>query len=128
MIVFYRANDSCLLLIIKCQRYLVISLKGIQKAHPMMTYRRIYQLIYPRNRERVFRTSPIEICKVHTHAPLSYFLFHHYSVSQPLRIKHLFNSPCLLKFSYFTLTASTCSLDERRGGCLFGVMDGLTFR
>ena len=68
-----------------------------------MTYPRIYQLIYPRHRKRVFRTSPIEIRKVHTHAPLSYFLFHHYSVSQPLRIKHLFNSPCLLKFGYFIL-------------------------
>ena len=83
----------------------MISLKGIQKAHSRMTYRRIYQLIYPRHRERFFRTSTIEICKVHTHAPLSYFLFPHYSVSQSLTIKHLSNSLCLLKFGYFTLNS-----------------------
>ena len=65
-----------------------------------MTYRRIYQLIYLRPRERVFRTSLIEICKVHTHAPLSCFLFHHYCISQLLRIKHLFDSPCLLEYCY----------------------------
>ena len=81
----------------------MVSLTGIQKAHPRMTYRHIYQLIYPRHRERVFRTSLIEIYKVHTHAPLSCFLFHHYCISQPLRIKHLFDSPCLLEFCYLIL-------------------------
>ena len=63
-----------------------------------MTYRRIHQLIYPRHKERVIGTSLIKICKVHTHMPLSCFLFHHYCVSQPLRIKHIFDSPCLLEF------------------------------
>ena len=81
----------------------MVSLKGIQKAHPRMTYHRIHQLIYPRHRERVLGTSLIEICKVHTHTSFSYFLFHHYCVSQPLRIKHLFESPCLLEFCYLIL-------------------------
>ena len=79
------------------------SLKGIQKTHPRMTYCRIYQLIYSRHRERVFRTNLIEIYKVHTHVPLSCFLFHHYCISQPLKIKHLFDSPCLLEFCYLIL-------------------------
>ena len=68
-----------------------------------MTYRRIHQLIYPRHRERVFGTSLIKICKVHTHTLFSCFLFHHYCVSQPLRIKYLFESPCLLEFCYLIL-------------------------
>ena len=78
----------------------MVSLKSIQKAHPKMTYRRIHQLIYLRHKERFFGASLIKICKVHTHAPFSCFLFHHYYVSQPLRIKYLFDSPCLLEFCY----------------------------
>ena len=87
----------------------MISLKDIQKAHPRITYHRIHQLIYLRHRERVFRTSLIKICKVHTHAPLSHFLFHHHCISQPLEIKHLFDSPCLLEFCYLIFN-SLCML------------------
>ena len=65
-----------------------------------MIYCHIHQLIYPRYRERVFGTSLIEICKVHIHAPFPSFLFHHHCISQLLRIKHLFDSPCLLEFCY----------------------------
>ena len=103
VIISHRSNKNCLFMVIQCHGYLVISLKGIQKAHPRMAYHRIYQLVYPRHRERIFRTSPVKICKVHTHSPFSCFLFYHYSVSQPLRVKHLFNSFCLLKFGHFTL-------------------------
>ena len=81
----------------------MVSLKGVRKAHPRMTYRRIHQLIYLRHKERVHGTSLIEICKVHTHTPFSCFLFHHYGVSQPLRIKYLFDSPYLLEFCYLIL-------------------------
>ena len=78
----------------------MVSLKGIQKTHPRMTYRCIHQLVYPRHRERVFGTSLIEICEIHTHAPLPSLLLHHHRVSQPLRVKNLFNSPCLFELCY----------------------------
>ena len=81
----------------------MISLKGIQKAHPRMTYRRIYQLIYPKHRKRVFRASLVKICKINTHTPFSCLLFHHYCIGQPLKIKNLFDSPCLLEFCYLIL-------------------------
>ena len=67
-----------------------------------MAYHRIYQLVYLRHRKKVFRTSPVKICKVHTHSPFSCLLFHYYGIRQSLRIKHLFNSPCLFKFGYLT--------------------------
>ena len=103
MIISHRSNKSCFFLVIQCQGYLVISLKGIQKAHLKMAYRCIYQLVYSRHRERVFRTSPVKICKVHTHSPFFCLLFHYHGIRQSLRVKHLFNSPCLLKFGHFTL-------------------------
>ena len=78
-----------------------------------MTYHRIYQLIYPRHRERVFETSLIEICKVDTHVPLPRFLLHHHCISQPLRIKHLFDSPCLLEFCYLIFDSFCMLLDGR---------------
>ena len=52
-----------------------------------MTYRHVHQLIYPS------------------------FLFHHHYISQPLRIKHLFDSPCLLEFCYLIFD-SLCMLLE----------------
>ena len=80
VIVSSGSNKSCLFLIVQCQWYLVISLKGIQETHPRMAYRCIYQLIYSRHRERVFGTSLIEICEV-THTPFPNFLFHYHRIS-----------------------------------------------
>ena len=77
MIVSSGSNKSCLFLIVQGQWYLVISLKGIQETHPRMAYRCINQLIYLRHRKRVFGTSLIKICEVHTHMPFPSFLFHY---------------------------------------------------
>ena len=128
MIISHRSNKSCFSLIICCQRYLMISLEGIQKAHSRMAYRCIHQLVYLSHREWVFRTSPVEICKVHTHPPFSCLLFHYHGIHQPLRVKYLFYSPCLFKFGYFTLDSLYMFLRGRRGGCLLGVTDRFTFK
>ena len=100
VIVPYRSNKGCLLLIIHSQGYLVVSLKGIQKAHLRMTYSGIHQLVDPRHGEMVFRTCSVQICEVHTYPSLSFFLLHHHSIGQPFRVKHFFNCPSLLKFHH----------------------------
>ena len=46
MVVPDRGNKSSLLLIVQGQRYLLITLEGIQKAHPRMADSGIYQLVY----------------------------------------------------------------------------------
>ena len=66
-----------------------------------MTYRRIHQLIYLRHRERIFGTGLIKIREIHTHTLFPSFLFHHYYVSQPLRIKFLLYGSGLFKLEYF---------------------------
>ena len=68
----------------------------------------------------VFCTDLIQICEVHTHSQLPIFLLHHYSIGQPLRVKHFFNSPSLLKFYHLVFDASEWSLDEHRDGCFLG--------
>ena len=81
VIVSNKSNKNCLFLIVQCQWYVMISLKGIQETHLMIAYRCIYQLIYSRHKERVFRTSLIEVFEVHTHTPFPSFLFHHHRIS-----------------------------------------------
>ena len=46
MVVLDRGNKSSLLLIVQGQRYLMITLEGIQKAHSRMADSGIYQLVY----------------------------------------------------------------------------------
>ena len=46
MVVPNRGDKSSLLLIVRGQWYLVISLEGIQKTHPRMTHGCIHQLVY----------------------------------------------------------------------------------
>ena len=57
MVVPDRCNKSSLLLIVQSQRYLVITLKGIQKAHPRMANSGIYQLVYLGYRKWIFGAS-----------------------------------------------------------------------
>ena len=101
----------------------MVSLKGIQKTHLRITYSCIHQLVYSRHRERVFGTSLIEICEIYTHTPLPSLLLHHHRVSQPLRVKHLFNSPCLFKFCYLIFD-SLCMLLGRTPRWLSFQSDG----
>ena len=54
MIVPDRGNKSSL---VQGQRYLMITLKGIQKAHPRMADSGIYQLVYFGHRKWIFGTS-----------------------------------------------------------------------
>ena len=51
MVVPDSGNKSSLLLIVQGQRYLMITLEGIQKAHPMMADSGIYQLVYFEHRK-----------------------------------------------------------------------------
>ena len=46
MVVPDKGNKSSLLLIVQGQRYLMITLEGIQKVHPRMADSGIYQLVY----------------------------------------------------------------------------------
>ena len=54
MIVSNESDKSGLFLVVYNQWYLMISLKGVQKAHLRMARGCIYQLIYPRHREQIF--------------------------------------------------------------------------
>ena len=65
-----------------------------------MAYCCIYQLVYPRQRERIFWTGFVQVCEIYTHLPLPIFLFHYHGVGQPLEVVHFLNSPYLLKLPY----------------------------
>ena len=54
MVVPDRGNKSNLLLIVQGQRYLMITLEGIQETHPRMIDSGIYQLVYLGHREWIF--------------------------------------------------------------------------
>ena len=75
MVVSNGSDKSCLFLVVSGQWYLMISLKDIQEAHPRMAYGCIYQLIYPRHRERIFWVGFIQIREVYEtrHFPLFFF-------------------------------------------------------
>ena len=57
MVVPNGGNKSSLLLIVQGQRYLTITLEGIQKAHPRMANSGIYQLVYLGHREWILGAS-----------------------------------------------------------------------
>ena len=103
MVILNRSNKSCPLLIIQSQKYLVVPLKSIQKAHLKMTYSGIHQLVYLRHGGRIFWAGLVWICEVHTYPPLSIFLLHNHSIDQPFRVEHFFNSPNLLKLVHLLL-------------------------
>ena len=54
MVVPDRGNKSNLLPIVQGQRYLMITLEGIQETHPRMIDSGIYQLVYLGHREWIF--------------------------------------------------------------------------
>ena len=81
----------------------MVPLEGIQKAHPMMTYSDIHQLIYLRHRERILGASFVQICEIYTYSPFFTFLLYYHRVGQPVRVKHLLHSPSLLKFDHLIL-------------------------
>ena len=54
MVVPDRGNKSSLLLIVQGQRYLMITLEGIQETHPRMADNGIYQLAYLGHRKWIF--------------------------------------------------------------------------
>ena len=60
----------------------------------------IYQLIYPRHRERIFWVGFIQIHEIYTNSPLFVLLLYHHSIAQPFRVKNLLDSPCLLKLHH----------------------------
>ena len=53
MVVSNRSDKSCLFLVVCGQWYLMVSLKVIQESHPGVACGWVYQLIYPRHRERI---------------------------------------------------------------------------
>ena len=81
----------------------MVPLKGIQKAHPRMAHSCVHQLVNLRHWERVLWAGFVQVCKIYTYAPLPRILLYHYGVSQPFRVKNLFNSPSLLKFHHLVL-------------------------
>ena len=65
-----------------------------------MVYCCIYQLVYLRQRERIFWIGFVQVCEIYTHSPFSIFLFYHHGVGQPFGVEHFLNSPCLLKLPH----------------------------
>ena len=57
MVVPDKGNKSGFLLIVQSQRYLVITLEGIQQAHLRMANSGIYQLVYLRHKEWILGAS-----------------------------------------------------------------------
>ena len=57
MVVPDGGNKSSLLLIVHGQRYLMITLEGIQETHPRMADSGIYQLVYLRYRKWILGAS-----------------------------------------------------------------------
>ena len=98
MIIPCECNEGSLLLITSSQGYLVVSLKSIQEAHLRMARGCIYQLIYPRQGERILWANLIYVHEVYTHLPFPTFLLHHHRVGQPLGVKHFLYGSSLLKF------------------------------
>ena len=80
VIISNRSNEGCLLLIVQCQRYLMIALESIQETHLTMADRSVYQLIYLGHREWIFRVSLIQIREINAHSPLPTFFLYHYRV------------------------------------------------
>jgi len=52
-------DECCLFLILRCQGNLMIPLKGVQKAHPRVSVRGIYQLVDLQHKERIFQACPV---------------------------------------------------------------------
>ena len=57
MVVPDRGNKSSLFLIVQDQRYLMITLEGIQEAHPRIADSGIYQLVYLEYRKWILGAS-----------------------------------------------------------------------
>ena len=57
MVVPDRGNKSSLLLIVQGQKYLMITLEGIQEAHPRMANSGIYHLVYLGHRKWILGES-----------------------------------------------------------------------
>ena len=68
-----------------------------------MTHSCIHQLVNLRHRERVLWVGFVQVCKIYTYTPLPHLLLYHYGISQPFRVKNLFNSLSLLKFHHLVL-------------------------
>ena len=87
MVISKGSDKSCFFLVIYGQWYLMISLKGVQEAHP-------------RHRERIFWADFIQIHEVYIDLSLFALLLYYYNIGQPLKIKNFLDSPCSFKFHH----------------------------
>ena len=58
----------------------MITLKSIQETHPRMANSNVYQLIYLRHREWIFRAGLIQIREINAYSPLPTLLLYYYRV------------------------------------------------
>ena len=79
----------------------MVSLESIKKTHSRVSEGGIYQLVYSRDKEGVFRTSLIEIDEVNTNSPLPILICYYHSVSQLIRIKTFLYCPSLFQLVNF---------------------------
>lgn len=100
MVVAFKRDERCFLLVFQGQGNLVISLEGVQKAHPRMAISGIHQLVYSWDGKRVLKAHSAKVSRVNTDPPFP-VLLHHYSISHPIRKEHFFNSLILLQFLHF---------------------------
>ena len=105
----------------------MISLESIKKTYPRVPEGGVYQLVYPWNKEWIFRTSFIEISEVHTNLALPILLFYYHNVSQPFWIENFVYCPSLFQLVDFSFTALEYLSEDLRGGCFFGRASGFTF-
>ena len=105
----------------------MVSRESIKRTHPKVSEGGIYQLVYPWDREGVFRTGLIEISEVHTNPPLPIILFYYHSVSQPLRIENLLYCPSLFQLVGFFFYYIGMLIEGFRGCCFLGRALGFMF-
>ena len=95
-----RGNEKKNFLVLRGQRYLVVSLESNKKTHLGMPIRHINKLVYLRRWKRIFRTCLFRSVKsTHTiHFP---FFFFTTIVLAPFGIINLPNCPSFFKFIHF---------------------------
>ena len=127
MIITFGRSEKGLLLILKCQANLMITLKGVQETHSRVSISGIHQLIYLRYREWILQASSVEVGKIDTNSIFSIFLFHHHCIWQLLEKEHLPNGPRLLQFSTSSFMTSSCGFVHLLGFFFFDGTKESTF-
>ena len=105
MIVGFRRNKWCFLLILNSQSNLMVPLESIQKTHMRVSISGVHQLINLRYRERIFQACSVQVGKIHTYPPFTILLLHYHGIGQPFQEKDFFYCPRFFQLLNFLLNS-----------------------